>query len=207
MIQIFHKHLLSTLATALIGSAAITAAGDTLAQHDQAGSFGVAGECDHWLDGRPESRVPPQCRDLAGQLNQLRQATSAFYSFDVANAAGWQATISECVESPMGGMGYHVANLEELGDPDFAATLSLLRPEVLLYAPTADGSMEFLGVEYIVPGPLSAEPPEILGQPLQFNPTLDIWALHVWIGRDNPDGIFAPFNPTVSCEFAPEPAE
>lgn len=148
-------------------------------------------------------------QEVRGQLAQLEKAVSGFYSYDVAQAAGWAATISECVESPAGGMGYHVANLDELGAK--APSLSLLRPEVLLYAPMEDGSMEFLGVEYIVPA-LAADPsnpPSILGQELQYNPVLDIWALHVWIGRHNPDGLFAPFNPTVSCEFAPdeEPAE
>lgn len=139
-------------------------------------------------------------REVRAQLAQLEKAVSAFHSFDVAQAAGWFAMISECVESPMGGMGYHVANLHELGEK--AGSISLLRPEVLLYAPMEDGSMEFLGVEYIVPAPAYTGQ-RILGQDLEYNPVLDIWALHVWIARDNPDGIFAPFNPTVNCEFAP----
>lgn len=143
-------------------------------------------------------------QEVRGQLAQLEKAVSGFYSYDVAQAAGWAATISECVEGPAGGMGYHVANLDELGSK--APSLSLLRPEVLLYAPMEDGSMEFLGVEYIVPAPAAdpSNPPSILGQELQYNPVLDIWALHVWIGRHNPDGLFAPFNRTVSCEFAAE---
>lgn len=99
-------------------------------------------------------------------------------------------------------MGYHVANMDELVGKPFS--VSLLRPEVLLYAPTADGSMEFLGVEYIVPyTPENASnPPSILGQKFEYNQHLGIWALHVWIARHNPAGVFAPFNPTVSCEFA-----
>jgi len=136
---------------------------------------------------------------VRAQINLLEKATTAFYSYDVAQASGWSAVISDCVESPTGGMGYHVANPGELDAKPF--TLSLLRPEVLLYAPMADGSMEFLGVEYIVPYTLAnaSTPPSILGQQLQYNPHLNIWALHVWTARQNPDGLFAPFNPTVSC--------
>ena len=138
-------------------------------------------------------------KEIRSQLELLDKATTAFNSYDVARAAGWNATISDCVESPDGGMGYHVANMEALDGAPFE--LSLLKPEVLLFAPMEDGSMEFLGVEYIVPyTPDNAStPPTILGQDLQYNPHLNIWALHVWIERHNPDGIFAPFNPEVSC--------
>lgn len=146
-----------------------------------------------------------QNRELRADLARLEKSVSAFYSYDVARAAGWDTVISECVESPMGGMGFHVANLDELNAKPFS--VSLLRPEVLLYAPTEDGSMEFLGVEYIVPWTPgnASSPPSLLGQVFEFNPNVGpdgIWALHVWIGRHNPAGIFAPFNPTVSCEWA-----
>ena len=158
----------------------------------------------------PGQPLPPACQRDRGpgapsdavqaQLEALRRAAIGFHSFDIAKAAGWNVPLSECVESPFGGMGYHYANIDQLEN----GTLSLLRPEVLLYAPTADGSMEFLGVEYIIPGPAwaDAEPPHFLGEHLHYNPTLDIWALHVWIGRENPDGLFEDWNPTVSCEHA-----
>lgn len=138
-------------------------------------------------------------KQVRAELALLTRATAAFSSYDVARAAGWNAVISECVESPAGAMGYHVANMEALDGAPFE--LSLLRPEVLLYVPLQDGSMEFLGVEYIVPytPDNASNPPEILGQQLQYNPHQDIWALHVWTERHNPDGIFAPFNPDVSC--------
>ncbi|MEP4147665.1 MAG: hypothetical protein ABJL54_10610 [Halioglobus sp.] len=136
---------------------------------------------------------------IRAQLALLEKVTAPFASYDVAQAAGWNATISPCVESPAGGMGYHVANMTALDGAPFE--LNLLRPEVLLYAPMADGSMEFVGVEYIVPWtPDNAStPPIMLGQELQFNEEQEIWALHVWIEKHNPAGIFAPFNPEVSC--------
>lgn len=156
------------------------------------------------LGGTP----PPECTsqaddedDLDAAIDQLRLGTVAFHSIDVAAAAGWNSEISECVESPAGGMGYHIANIDHLAD---GGKLRLLQPEVLLYAPTADGSMAFLGVEYIIPAEdwPHAEAPEFLGRELHFNPVLGIWALHVWSARPNPDGLFADFNPDVDCAFA-----
>lgn len=151
---------------------------------------------------------PPECQDDGSEdydygpdLDHLRLATVAFHSIDVAAAAGWDAPISECVESPAGGMGYHIANLDYLAD---GGHLSLLRPEVLLYAPAEDGSMAFLGVEYIIPAEdwPHEDPPEFFGRELQFNPMLDIWALHVWSAKENPQGLFEDFNPDVDCAFA-----
>jgi hypothetical protein len=144
-----------------------------------------------------EAGLPVEVRQ---QLEELRLATIAFHSREVANAAGWEADLSGCVESPMGGMGHHIANPSRLGDAD----VSLFSPEVLLYAPRADGSMEFLGVEYIVPAPLwnASTPPRLMGQDFHYNPQLDIWALHVWSAKPNPEGIFADWNPDVTCQFA-----
>jgi hypothetical protein len=161
------------------------------------------------LLGMLGGKLPPQCleeeeaeldEDVLAQLDALRLATVAFHSFDVAGAAGWDTAISPCIESPMGGMGYHIANMSQLNN---GGHLSVLRPEVLLYAPTEDGSMEFLGVEYIIPAAdwPHEHAPELLGQHLHFNPNLDIWALHVWTARDNPNGIFEDWNPTVNCDF------
>jgi hypothetical protein len=32
------------------------------------------------------------------------------------------------------------------------------------------------------------------------------YALHAWVWQDNPDGVFANFNPDVSCEAVPDTA-
>lgn len=174
----------------------------------QSGPPDDSGPSHRWcvLMGMLGGGMPPECQeenehDYNADLDQLRLATVAFHSHDVAAAAGWDTPISECVEAPPGGMGYHIANLDYLADD---GRLSLLTPEVLLYAPTEDGSMEFLGVEYIIPAEdwPHAHAPEFLGQELHFNPMLEIWALHVWSARGNPDGLFEDFNPEVNCAFA-----
>ena len=154
--------------------------------------------------------MPPHCPDrgmpaeLRAQLALLRAAATPFYNFDVARSAGWNALISACVESPAGGMGFHYGNPDQLANE---GALSLLRPEVLVFVPMEDGSMRFGAVEYIIAAAdwPYAEPPEFMGRQLGYNEHLDLWALHVWIGIDNPAGIFADFNPDVNCEYAPEP--
>lgn len=152
--------------------------------------------------GESDGTLPP---DVLAQLDALTLSVLPFFNYDVAVSAGWDTILGECVESPMGGMGYHVHNMDQLMN----GHLNLLRPEVLLFAPTEDGSMQFHGVEYIIPADLWNEPfaPEFLGQELHFNPNVPpngIWALHVWVGSENPDGVFADFNPNVNCDFALE---
>lgn len=154
----------------------------------------------HCQPGHDDGEITPE---VQAQLDALQLSVMPFFNFDVAVSAGWDTILGGCVESPMGGMGYHVHNMDQLGN----GYLTLLRPEVLLYAPMEDGSMEFVGVEYIIPGDLWEEedPPYFLGQHLHFNPNVGptgIWALHVWVGKDNPNGIFDDWNPDVNCEFA-----
>lgn len=44
-----------------------------------------------------------------------------------------------------------------------------------------------------------ASPPEMLGQMLRPNPGLGLYVLHVWLYEENPSGVFADWNPNVSC--------
>jgi hypothetical protein len=49
-----------------------------------------------------------------------------------------------------------------------------------------------------------ATPPELLGQRFHPHSFLPIYKLHVWLWRDNPAGMFADWNPKVSCAHAAE---
>ena len=91
-----------------------------------------------------------------------------------------------------------------------------LKPSILIYEPQADGSMELVAVENLVFAAAwreagHAEPPTFHGVPYDamiddpatpldeahmFEPHFD---RHVWIYRDNPNGVFTPLNPAVSC--------
>lgn len=134
-------------------------------------------------------------------LAEVRNATQSYSNIDNAIAAGWDTPLSPCVVHPqLGGMGYHYARLEF-----FDGRTNHLEPQVLLYEPLENGSLAFVGVEYIIPFdivPSDAAAPVIFDQTYHPNHELEIWALHVWTEKENPSGIFSDFNQNVSCEFA-----
>jgi hypothetical protein len=137
-------------------------------------------------------------RDLAA----LRRLTAPFHDIDEAAAAGWAAQITPCLEDPsLGAQGFHY------GNPTFIdGDVNLLEPELLLYEPQPNGRLRLVGVEYIVPFailPATADPPTLFGQEFHTNFVFGVWALHVWIWRHNPSGLFADWNPQVSCAAAP----
>jgi hypothetical protein len=147
---------------------------------------------------------PSILKDLA----QVRQATAKYHNVNVALADGFIET-PHCVASPEGGMGIHFIHPARLMDP----AENILEPEILLYVKTDEG-MKLAGVEYFygigapdTPVPNPAPPAPILfgrpfdgpmphhepGQPPHYD-------LHVWVWQANPSGMFAPFNPNVSCD-------
>jgi len=139
----------------------------------------------------------------ASKIAQLRQLVAPFHDFDVAVAAGWSVQITPCLEAPgLGAMGFHYGNLAFIGD---GGTVELLQPELLLYEPQQNGTLRFVGVEYIVPfadHPATEAPPTLLGQEFAQVPAFGVWGLHIWVGRENGSGIFSPWNPKVSCQHA-----
>ncbi len=134
-----------------------------------------------------------QLPDLAGQV---RQATARLHSTVQATRAGY-AVGSPCVSAPgLGGMGFHWGN-GTLIDPVFDA----FAPEVVLYEPGPTGNLHLVAVEYIVID-VGQPAPTFGGQPFDVGGTpvpVPHWSLHVWLHKDNPNGLFTPFNPAVSC--------
>jgi hypothetical protein len=124
----------------------------------------------------------------------------------------------------LGAMGIHYFRPDLLGitappNPRVTGTgthTDFLRPSILIYEPQQDGSLELVAVENLtfvaaweaagniappsfqgVPWDRMADDPETpLDEAHMFEPHYD---RHVWIHRDNPNGIFAQFNPNVSC--------
>lgn len=148
--------------------------------------------------GAPREDLPAHVnRDLAA----LRSATAAFHRIEVASAAGYDAQFPPgCFASDEGAMGLHFLNGQNVG------TLSVTRPQLVMYEPQANGSMQLVGVEYIVPGAPTDTPPRLFGRDFHYNPVFEVWVLHVWAWRHNPQGMFADWNPTVSCAHAPHDA-
>lgn len=133
-------------------------------------------------------------------LAELARATAAFHNIDLAATAGYDAQLTPCwYYGDQGAMGYHY------GDPDLIdGTAELLHPEILVYEPGHTGTLQLVAIEYIVPigSWQGTNPPSLLGQEFEQNDALGIYALHVWLWRDNPNGMFADWNPKVSCENA-----
>jgi hypothetical protein len=144
-----------------------------------------------------------------GDVGAAREATAKFQSLDVAKGAGYglfrDVNGIACIAMPgLGAMGIHFVNGALVGDPG----LDPRRPEALVYAPQA-GGLKLAALEYIVVKSAwdarHSSPPRMFGQP--FNLTLspnryglpDFYSLHAWLFKNNPAGMFMPWNPDVKC--------
>lgn len=111
-------------------------------------------------------------------------------------------------QPPIGGDGVHT---------DFG------KPAVLLYEPQADGSVRLVGVENLVFAQAwraagHKQPPSFAGEPYdhmvddpetaldEAHAMAEHYDRHVWVHRPNPRGVFAQFNPDVTCKHAKTPA-
>lgn len=169
--------------------------------------------------------VKPTLPTLGAQLAAVRAATSKYHDVDAAVAAGYLPPTAPCVESPNGAMGIHSANPSLLVDQ----SVDPLQPEVLLYLPKPGGGVRLVGVEYLMtvlvsnggtpqpwfsPDPWGAEytvvtpTPSLFGQtfagPMPGHDPGMPWHfdLHVWTWSPNPAGMFAIWNPAISCANA-----
>ena len=148
--------------------------------------------------------------DHQAELAQVRRATARFHDLDAALAAGYELgwvngsgnrIITGCVASPSGAMGYHYFNPQLMAD----LTTDLLQPEALVYAPGPEGQLRLVAVEWIVRGansnpPGVSEAPTLLGMPMHILvPPVGFYLTHAWVWQPNPSGMFADFNPKVSC--------
>ena len=132
-------------------------------------------------------------------LATLRQATAAFQRFDSASHAGWSAPITACMTDPggAGGMGFHYGNVGLIN-----GSVSVDKPQLLLYEPEQNGRLRLVAVEYIIPYtfvPRSAEPPVLFNQKFAQVDAFGLWGLHAWVWKENPSGMFAAWNPNVNC--------
>jgi hypothetical protein len=151
----------------------------------------------HASDEQPSAAVN---QELAAR----RAAPARFHDITTAEANGWNTNFPpECLtHMDSGGMGYHRLN-GNLVD----GTVNPAEPELLVYEPDRNGRMTLVAVEYIIPYsvlPSTATPPVLFGRQLAHNDTYQVWALHAWVWKDNPNGTFANFDPKVSCQYAAE---
>lgn len=136
-------------------------------------------------------------------LATLRASTARFHRFEVARDAGYTYLfMNMCMadQSPnkLGAMGLHYVNTDSLDDH-----VNVASPEAIMYEPEANGQLRLVGVEYVIPAAAwtSTTPPQLFGKSFKLN-AFNLWALHVWVWKDNPSGLYADWNPNVSCANA-----
>lgn len=140
-------------------------------------------------------------RAESARFNSLRQAAVAGYGL-LPEEAPLHECISSLDASVPGAMGLHYVNGGLLD-----GTLDIRNPEVLVYEPDQTGKLQLVALEYVIfaadwTGPGT---PTLFGQPFDFTDEPNryaipaFYALHVWLWKDNPAGMFKGFNPEVSC--------
>lgn len=156
----------------------------------------------------PAASLSAAFDETPGLIGHARAATARFLGAEAASAEGYLA-MSPCVSIPTGAMGIHFVKPALLMD----GGIDIERPEALVYEPQNDGSLRLVALEYLIlKAPWDAAnpgvTPTLLGQPFDVipGPAGPMYALHVWAWRQNPDGIFAPFNSKASCPTSEDAA-
>jgi hypothetical protein len=148
-----------------------------------------------------------------GELAAVRAATDDFHDLGVAEDAGY-GPFYICTDenTGLGAMGQHYVRGAIVGD----GAINPLEPEALVYEPMPGGGLRLVGVEYVVFKDAwdanHAAPPSLFGRGFtQVNAgnrygLPPFYALHAWIWRPNPSGIFSDWNPSVTCRGNGDPA-
>jgi hypothetical protein len=127
-----------------------------------------------------------------GELREAQSATAKYHALKRALDDGY-VPVTPCDELPgVGAQGIHYLNFALLDD-----VLDHTTPELLLYIPTKN-ELKFVGVEYAVLN-VGQPAPSLFGQ--AFHPFNGLFVLHVWLLPEvpNPSGLFADWNPNLSC--------
>jgi hypothetical protein len=145
-----------------------------------------------------------------GELALVRHATARYHNLTLAESTGYAKLVDvndiACIDMPgTGAMGVHYVKGDLVADN----RADRLRPEALVYEPVDGNKLRLVAVEYVIfQAGWDADHrarPKLFGQefalttaPNRFG--LDaFYSLHVWVWKMNPDGMFAAFNPRVSC--------
>jgi hypothetical protein len=167
-------------------------------------------------------------------LDEVRAATARFQNVEVALAEGYVRDPGNMCDTAemmgaaraLGGMGIHFFRPDLLGikgppnprvDGEGVHT-DFRKPSILIYEPSADGSLELVAVENLVFKKawheagnkgrptfhgveydyMFDDPKTSVDEAHMFEPHYD---RHVWLYRPNANGMFAQYNPTVTCQF------
>ena len=155
----------------------------------------------------------PAASAMSPELQRVRAALEKYRDPLVAVHDGYLSTMA-CInfpnkplpgheQYPKGAMGVHFINAQLI-----SPVLDPMKPPILLYEPDASGKLQLTGAEWMVPLAIAKERPKIFNQELMgpmegHEPMMPAamahYDLHVWLFKDNPEGMFAPTNPAVKC--------
>lgn len=174
----------------------------------------VDGLVQHDHGGHDDASTTAGLRD---DLAQVRRATARFHRVEAAEEAGYRLgwvngagrlIVNTCVARPAaaggGAMGYHYFNADLMATDE----VDVLRPEVLVYAPDDDGGLHLAAVEWVARSATSNPPgvssaPSVLGMPMHIIAPAPagpaFYLTHAWVWKVNPAGVFADWNPDVTC--------
>ena len=162
----------------------------------------------HAMTSQKQPLTPEQQKRANALVAAVRDATSLFQS--PADLPSGYGLLFGCVsgDSNEGAMGLHYVNTDLVFD---GGELTIGQPEIVLYEPLPGGKFRITGADYLViaadwdakhpkdPPQLNGQLFHLIGFPNRFG--LDaFYTLHVWAWKDNPNGTFTNWNPTVSCE-------
>jgi len=171
----------------------------------------------------PREPTLAEVRQATERFQDIKVALAEGYIRDPADLCETAEMMGRPAE--LGAMGVHYFRPDLLGitappNPRVNGTgthTDFLKPAILIYEPQADGSLELVAVENLVfrqswhASGNSAIPAfhglaydtmaddlaTAIDEAHNFEPHYD---RHVWIYRTNPNGVFTPFNPKVSCQ-------
>jgi hypothetical protein len=159
-------------------------------------TIAAAAACsDATLTSEPEALRASSAVTDGDVLATLRRVTAEYHRLEVAMADGF-VLLHPCEsrpgEGPVGIVYVHFARLlDGVIDPAL--------PDALIYEPASNGQVKLVGVEFAIPYGMAPQPPTFMGAQFQPEDEFGVYALHAWVWRENPEGMFAETNPRVSC--------
>ena len=165
------------------------------------------------MSAQTTPKTTPAASPMSPELQKVRAALEKYRDPLVAIHDGYLSTMA-CInfpneplpgheQYPKGAMGVHFINAQLI-----SPVLDPMKPPILLYEPDASGKLQLTGAEWFVPLAIAKERPKIFNQELMgpmegHEPMMPAamahYDLHVWLFKDNPEGMFAPTNPAVKC--------
>lgn len=173
----------------------------------------------------PSEATIAQIRTATAKYQDVKAALADGYIRDPAGMCETATMLGK--PASLGAMGIHYFRPDLLGisgppNPRVNGTSTYTdfhKPAVLIYEPESDGSLKLVAVENLVfekawQAAGHTQPPSFHGiayNHMVDNPATKIdeahgfmphYDRHVWAWRDNPNGMFAQYNPNVSCAAA-----